>query len=149
MSELTITKASVENLQDAVRLFDAYRQFYGQPAEPEGARRFLTERLTKGESVIFLALKNDNAVGFAQLYPSFSSLAMKPIWILNDLFVSPSRRGGGVGTRLLEECKKLAIETEAKELVLETMKTNTTAQSLYEGRGWKRDEIFYRYSLVI
>jgi len=73
MSELTITKASVENLQDAARLFDAYRQYYGQPANLGGAERFLAERLTKGESVFFLAFKNDVAVGFAQLYPSFSS----------------------------------------------------------------------------
>lgn len=149
MSELAITKASIENLQDAVRLFDAYRQYYGQPSDPERARRFLTERLAKGESVIFLAFKNDHAVGFAQLYQSFSSLAMKPIWILNDLFVSPSGRGSGVGTGLLEQCKRLAVETGAKELILETMKTNITAQRLYETSGWKRDEIFYRYNLVI
>jgi GNAT superfamily N-acetyltransferase len=147
MNELTIIRASAESLQDAVQLFDAYRQYYGQAADPDGAREFLADRLTKGESVVFLASKSGHAVGFAQLYPSFSSVSMKPIWILNDLFVSSSVRGQGVGTALLERCKHLAVETGAKEMILETMKTNLTAQRLYEERGWKRDNIFYRYSL--
>ena len=132
-----------------VPLFDAYRQYYEQQSDLDRARSFLTNRLSKGESVIFLASVNGQAVGFAQLYPSFSSLSMKPIWILNDLFVTPPARGHGVGTALLEECRGLAIQTGAKELALETMTTNVTAQRLYEEQGWKRDDVFYRYNLNV
>jgi len=35
----------------------------------------------------------DQLMGFAQLYPSFSSVSMKRLWILNDLFVSSEARG--------------------------------------------------------
>jgi GNAT superfamily N-acetyltransferase len=138
-----------DNAHEVVPLFDAYRQFYAQEADLEAARQFLTERLTKKESVIFLASVDSQAVGFAQLYPSFASLSMKRIWVLNDLFVSPDARGHGVGTALLQRCKQLGIETGARELALETMKSNVTAQHLYESQGWKRDEIFYRYNLPI
>jgi len=130
-------------------LFDAYRQFYEQREDLEGARQFLSERLARNESVIFLAFERDRPVGFVQLYPSFSSLSMRRIWILNDLFVSPSARGYGVAAALLQECNRLATETGVKEMVLETMKINVTAQRLYESRGWKRDEAFYRYSLAV
>lgn len=99
--------------------------------------------------MMFLAFEDSQATGFAQLYPTFSSLSMNLVWILNDLFVSSSARGHGVGSALLQECKRLAVETGAKELELETMKSNLTAQHLYEGLGWKRDEIFYRYHLLI
>jgi GNAT superfamily N-acetyltransferase len=149
MSKYAITKASVDTVQDVVPLFDAYRRYYGQPADPEGARNFLTERLARSESVIFLASEADRPVGFAQLYPSFSSLSMKRTRILNDLFVSLPARGHGVGAALLEQCKRLAIDPDAKELALETMKTNLTVQRLYEGCGWKRDDIFYRYNFLI
>jgi GNAT superfamily N-acetyltransferase len=149
MDKVTVTKVNAESVREVVSLFDAYRQFYSQQGDFEGARKFLAERLTRNESVILLASVNGRAVGFAQLYPSFSSLSMKRVWILNDLFVTLSARGQGVGTALLEECKRLAIETDAKELTLETMKTNFTAQHLYESLGWKRDEIFHRYTLSV
>ena len=110
---------------------------------------FLATRLARNESVIFLALDGGRPVGFAQLYPSFSSLSMQRMWILNDLFVDPLARGRGIATALLDASKAMAIETGAKELALETMKTNLTAQRLYESQGWKRDEIFYRYDLSI
>ena len=147
LSKVTITKISNDMIGEVVPLFDAHRQFYEQHADPTGALSFLAERLANRESVIFLASVGGRRVGFAQLYPSFSSLSMKRIWILNDLFVDPSARGHGVGTALLEECRQLAVETGSKELTLETMKTNLTAQALYEASGWKRDNIFYKYYL--
>jgi GNAT superfamily N-acetyltransferase len=149
LSKITITRASTDAVQQLVPLFDAYRQFYGHQTSPEGARNFLAERLAKDESVIFLASEGDRAVGFAQLYPSFSSLSMSRMWILNDLFVLPAARGNGVGTALLEQCKRLATETGAKELSLETVKTNLTAQRLYEACRWKRDELFHKYHMTM
>lgn len=136
MNRLTVTKASGDTVQDLAPSFDSYRQLYGKPSDIEGARKFLAERLTRSESVVFSASEGNHVVGFAQLYPSFSSLSMKRTWILNDLFVSASARGHGVGTALLKECKQLAVETGAAGLALETMKGNFTAQRLYEELGW-------------
>jgi GNAT superfamily N-acetyltransferase len=99
--------------------------------------------------VVFLDSEGHHVVGFAQLYPFSSSLSMKRTWILNDLFVSASARGHGVGTALLKECKQLAVETEAAGLALETMKGNLTAHRLYEACGWKRDDAFFRYNLLV
>ena len=149
MSKVTITKVDADNVRDVIPLFDAYRQFYEQKADLDGAGHFLTERLAKNESVLYLATEDNRAVGFAQLYPSFSSVSMKRIWILSDLFVSSPARGHGVGTALLQQCKQLAMDTGARELALETMRDNVTAQHLYESIGWKRDEIFYRYNLPL
>jgi GNAT superfamily N-acetyltransferase len=134
-------------IDDVVRLFDAYRQFYEQVTDLNGARNFLTERLVKNESVIFLASEDGHPVGFTQLYPSFSSVSMQRTWILNDLFIAPNARGHGVGVALMERAKQFALETDARELTLETAKTNVTAQNLYEKCGWKRDEAFYKYEL--
>jgi GNAT superfamily N-acetyltransferase len=135
---------------DAVApLFDAYRQFYQQPSDPALARAFIAERLARSESVIFLAERDGRAVGFVQLYPLFSSTAARPrrLWLLNDLFVSPSARGGGVGRSLLERARRLGEETGAAGLELVTARTNAPAQRLYESLGWRQDEQFLRYEL--
>lgn len=123
----------------AAPLFDAYRRFYDQPGDLELARSFLADRLWAEDSVVFLAFDAPGAreaVGLAQLYPSWSSVAARPIWILNDLFVAPAARGRGVGHALLERCRQLAVETGAQRLALETLAGNTGAQRLYESLGW-------------
>ena len=86
--------------------------------------------------------------GFTQLYPSFSSVSLRRLWILNDLFVAPSARGHGVGAALLARARVWAEETWAKGLVLETAVDNP-AQRLYESMGWRRDEAALHYALYL
>ena len=131
-------------------LFDAYRIFYGQTSDRLLARRFLSERLERGESVLLLALDGepDRAVGISQLYPIFSSVTARPRWLLNDLFVVPEARGRGVGRALLEGARRLAVETGAAGLDLATAPDNVSARRLYESTGWERDE-FLHYGLNV
>jgi GNAT superfamily N-acetyltransferase len=148
-----VKRATISDLDDAAPLFDAYRQFYGQRSDVAAARAFLDERLRRDESVIFLALAEDGprgqAVGFTQLYPSFSSVSLKRLWVLNDLFVGPNVRRGGVGRRLLDRAREWAIETGAKGLVLATAVDNAKARALYESCGWERDDEFQHYHLFV
>jgi ribosomal protein S18 acetylase RimI-like enzyme len=123
-------------------LFDSYRQFYDKPPDAKLAASFIRERLLAGESVILLAEAGDEAsgeaLGFVQLYPSFSSVAAFRLWVLNDLFVIPTARGQGVGRALMEAAREHAIQTGAKRLTLETTAENRAAWSLYEGLGYVR-----------
>ena len=132
-----------------VPLFDAYRQFYRQPSDLERARHFLRERFEHNQSIIFLAFERSNAAGFTQLYPSFSSGALARIFILNDLFVMPEARRYGAASALLRAAADYGRCTGALRLALATEITNTTAQSLYERMGWKRDTVFYHYQLQL
>ena len=147
----TIIRANSTYIEIVAPLFDRYRQFYGQPGNLEASRYFLDERLNNNESVVFLAIAEDNntpvGLGFTQMYPLFSSVAMKPIWILNDLFVIPQKRKQGIATALLEKAKEFAIETKAEGLRLSTGIDNHLAQKLYGRLGYKRDEAFYHYYL--
>ena len=130
-------------------LFDQYRVFYRQPSDPALAQAFIAERVANRESVIFLALRDDEPVGFTQLYPSFSSVSARRTWILNDLYVVPSCRGQGVGSALLERARAHALETGAKGLGLQTAVDNHNAQRLYEALGYRREEGFYSYFLAV
>jgi GNAT superfamily N-acetyltransferase len=137
-----IRQAGPVDLDAVAPLFDAYRQFYEQPSEPALARGFLAERLEGGES-------DGRAVGFVQLYPIFSSTARRPgrLWLLNDLYVAPEARQGGVGRALMARARRLAEETGACGLELATARSNTIGQRLYESEGYRRDDAFLRYEL--
>jgi GNAT superfamily N-acetyltransferase len=151
-----IIEAGVSDIPRLAPLFDAYRQFYEQASDLPGAAAYLTDRLERHESVIFLAEEatmptaaRTSPAGFTQLYPSFSSVSMCPHWILNDLFVSPEFRRLGVGAALLERARQFATGTGAKSMMLETAVTNKAAQALYESLGWKRDDLYYTYELAL
>ena len=79
------------------------------------------------------------------MYPSFSSVSMRPIWILNDLFVAEEARRRGVGARLLRAAREHAQKKGAVRLALATAVTNTKAQALYEKDGWRRESAFLHY----
>jgi GNAT superfamily N-acetyltransferase len=149
MGEVRTVRAELDDLDALMPLFDGYRQFYAQPPDPDGARAFLAERFKRGESVIFLAIADGAAAGFTQLYPSFSSVSMKRLWVLNDLFVAPNARRAGVGRALLERARAWAVETRSKGLTLSTQVTNTEAQRLYESCGWTRESEFLHFQLFI
>ncbi len=143
--QLQLVPVTLGQVELVAPLFDAYRQFYGQPPDPQGARRFLAERLGRGESVVYAVVEGGRALGFTQLYPSFSSVSMRPIWILNDLFVAEDARRRGVGGLLLRAARDHAVRTGAVRLALSTAVTNTAAQALYERDGWRRDTAFLHY----
>ncbi|MEO7085312.1 MAG: GNAT family N-acetyltransferase, partial [Gemmatimonadaceae bacterium] len=91
----------------------------------------------------------DQIVGFAQLYGSFSSLALCPSLILNDLFVLPEARGLGVGRSLVGACAAFARGIGASSLSLSTQHANAAALALYESLGFVRDEEFVHLALAL
>ena len=67
--------------------------------------------------------------GFANLYWTFSSVAAGPIVLLNDLFVVESRRGAGIGRRLIEFSLRRAEERGASRLEWRTELDNRVASA--------------------
>ncbi|MFN0177668.1 MAG: N-acetyltransferase family protein [Gemmatimonadales bacterium] len=147
MSDVTVRRASGDDLDLVAALFDGYRQFYRQPSDPARVRAFLADRLRNGDSIVLLAFLEGQAVGFVQLYPTFSSVSIGRALVLNDLFTSASARGRGVGRALIESAVQFGRESGALYLELATEITNSSAQRLYEAMGWARETDFYRYSL--
>ena len=141
---MQIIQVKIEHLNLVAPLFDGYRVFYGQKSDLALAESFLRERIEQKESIIFVAMESENAIGFTQLYPSFSSVSAERLWILNDLFVLPEVRGKGVGEAILNHAKQFAKATNSKGLSLETAENNP-AQKLYEKLNWQKEEGFFHY----
>ncbi|MBT3366774.1 MAG: GNAT family N-acetyltransferase [Nitrospina sp.] len=146
---MLITHAGSGDIQKLAILFDQYRVFYQQKKELTKATEFLNSRIRNKDSVILVAHEKSDIIGFTQLYPSFSSVGMGKIWILNDLFVSPDFRRQNVAKYLMEAAKKHAKETGALRIDLATQTSNSNAQNLYGSMGYIKNEVFWHYSLEL
>jgi ribosomal protein S18 acetylase RimI-like enzyme len=136
---VSIARAGPADLDDLAVLFDAYRQFYGQPADLARAREWLRSRLRLGEAVALLTRRDGPPAGFVQLYPMFSSVRTARTWNLNDLFVAPAARRHGVARALLEAAASFARSDGAAGIALETAQDNAAARALYRAAGWRED----------
>lgn len=81
---MNIRQAKTSDAAAIAPLFNQYREFYRQASDLQGAEAYLKARLENHESVILIAEENGEFIGFTQLYPTFSSVSMKRIYILND-----------------------------------------------------------------
>ncbi|TDP01831.1 GNAT family N-acetyltransferase [Marinomonas balearica] len=141
---MLVRNAEIQDLEQVVSLFHDYRAFNQCDNNPMEEVEFIKNRLENNDSTILLAIDNGEVVGFTQLYPLFSSTAMKKLFLLNDLYVLPESRGKGAANSLIEKAKQMAIKENARGLFLETQASNKTAQSLYEKVGFvKNDNFFY------
>jgi ribosomal protein S18 acetylase RimI-like enzyme len=144
---IEIRQGTSKDIDQLVVLFEAYRHFYRQQPAQEQATQFLTARLNNKESVIFIAIdqpKNE-AVGFTQLYPTYTSTRMKKSWILNDLFVSEKGRGQGISKLLINAAKEHCVATKTFGLLLETERTNIIGNKLYPSAGFTKETSNFYY----
>lgn len=142
---MSIQLIKVEDVHQIAPLFDAYRVFYGQESNVSAAEAFLKARLVNKESIILVAIHNGQYAGFTQLYPTFSSIAMKSAFILNDLFVAENFRRMGIAEQLMKAAFQYAKKQDARFITLETGSTNLQAQALYEKMGMIQEESVKHY----
>lgn len=144
-----IRKATPTDLKPLSELFNAYRVFYGKKTDIKGALAFLEERIKNNDSEVFVSVTENTVSGFVQLYPLFSSVRMKKLWLLNDLFVHEAFRGRGISLMLIDAAKDLCVKTGACGMFLETAKTNDVGNQLYPRAGFtlNSDHNFYDWNV--
>ena len=141
METVMIKEATIEELKQVVDIVMKYREFYGVDKQRiEDVESFMKSRFENQQSKVFIATsENDEVIGFIQLYPSYSTVSLKPQCILNDFYVDKNYRKQGYGTKLMEYVKKY-FKDSAKGFILVTDKDNVTAKSLYDKNGWETGE---------
>lgn len=138
-----IRKAGTNDLDKLANLFDAYRVFYNQPSDPKAAHDFLSARLTNDEIICFLAEDTTGTpAGLVNIYRTFSSVSMAPVWTLNDLYIHQDFRRQGLAQSMMDFAVAAAKENGVKFLQLETMHDNKSAQACYEDNGWERQSAY-------
>ncbi len=150
---LTIRPAAAEDIPELAALFDAYRVFYQAGSVPAETAEFVARLVAESRTRFFLAWGDEagsaSLLGFVHLMPSINTVAMRPIWLLEDLFVTPEARRRGVAAALMRHAEHFARETGAERLTLATAHDNLRAQSLYRGLGYVREEHFWYFHRVL
>jgi GNAT superfamily N-acetyltransferase len=145
MNSPVVRQAVAADVDALAVLFDQYRQFQGQPSDLAAARSFLRQRFDHGETIVFMATVAGAGVGFAQLYPSYSSVSLSRVFILNDLYVAQALRGQKIASHLLSAVESYAWSFGASRVTLNVARVNAPAQQVYAARGWKQDDQFFMY----
>lgn len=135
-----------QDIDEVAHLFDLYRQFYKQTSDLTSSKAFISERYAKSESRIIVAISESGIVGFTQLYPLFSSVRMKPVFLLNDLYTVSSHRNMGIGGTLIDFCQQLCRNEGIAGLSLETERSNDQGNHLYPKLGFVLDTEHNFYS---
>jgi ribosomal protein S18 acetylase RimI-like enzyme len=148
-SACRIEAALIAHLTELSRLYIAYRVFYGEAPDEERAEAFIRDRVTQSSGRYFLAWNDNSAIGFMHLMPSTNTLAMRPIWFLEDLYVDVAARGLGVATALLNHAEEFARSTGAERLTLATAHDNLAAQQIYKRLGYVREEHFLYFHRLL
>ncbi len=148
-SQLEIAPVSIDRFEELLPLIAAYQRFYEVEDVDEGRNRsFFRRFLAPSEDGLLLGARSDGRFrGYACLYWHFSSTLAAETVLMNDLFVEPDARGGGVGRALIEAARDVARERGAAQLEWVTAFDNYTAQRLYDSTGAERSAGWIEYEL--
>lgn len=141
---LQIVRAGLSDIKVLTPLFEKWREFYKEAANAGEAASFLSARLRNRECVIFLARNHENpALGYVLIYPTFSSLQMSRIIVLNDMFVLEKARRCGIGRALLDAARIYAQSIGATRIDVSLKRDNAPGLSLYTSLGYRVDDFNY------
>lgn len=82
-----------------------------------------------------VALVNGEMVGYAIYFQNFSTFVGRAGIYLEDLYVRPERRGGGIGKRLLSRVAQVAVERQCKRLEWAVLDWNEPSIQFYKSLG--------------
>jgi GNAT superfamily N-acetyltransferase len=145
----TVTEADLPELLPLMR---GYCDFYEVDPSDDAllamARELIADPHKEGVQLI---ARDDSgrAIGFATVFWTWSTLSASRIAVMNDLFVDPSARGGGIADALIAACAERAREHGATSLDWTTAHDNERAQKVYDRVGAQRDERWLDYSLAL
>lgn len=89
-----------------------------------------------GEVVAVVAEDGDRPVGFALLTLRPAIWFDGPVSQLEELYVVPELRGGGIGTRVLDLCRSLVRELGSPEMHVNVDEVDVDTRRFYERHGY-------------
>ena len=89
-------------------------------------------------SLVLLSARGESEVteGILIAFEGYSSFSRGPLFNIHDVHVSPTARGAGLGTSMLETLADLGREHRHTKLTLEVSATNSGAIRLYRRLGF-------------
>jgi GNAT superfamily N-acetyltransferase len=128
------TEADVPLLFDLILELASYEKLGPAVAgDAEVLRHSLFER--KAAEALLVETSDGEAVGYAIFFTNFSTFECRPgIW-LEDVYVRPEHRRGGIGLAVMEHLARIAEQREYARLEWCALEWNEPALDFYKGIG--------------
>ncbi len=133
---MTLRAGKQEDLPQAL---DLIRELAAFERSPDAIETTLEEMIRDGfgEQPVFeffIAEENEKIVGLALYFYSYSTWKGKCLY-LEDLIVTQSHRGKGIGKKLFDKIMEKAQETGARRVVWQVLDWNEPAIAFYQSLG--------------
>ncbi len=144
---------SIASLNDIPELCTLLNSLFSQEAEFLPDRQAQTRGLAtviNGSEVgdILIARDDGEIIGMVNLLYTVSTALGAQVALLEDMVVSPNRRGQGIGSILIRDAVKFAREKGCMRITLLTDDDNEEAHRFYKRHGFSRSSmIAFRMSL--
>jgi GNAT superfamily N-acetyltransferase len=131
------TEADAQLLFDLILELATYEKLADEVSgDPEVLRRSLFEE--KAAEALLLETPDGEAVGYAIFFTTFSTFECRSgIW-LEDVYVRPEHRRGGIGRAVMEHLARLTLERGHVRLEWVALDWNEPALNFYEKLGARR-----------
>ncbi len=132
-----------------LELWDGYLNFYQQELS-EAQTELSWQRLLHAKDGLHAIVAEHDAklVGLAHYFWTPSTWQENKDIYLEDLYVSPSTRGRGVGTGLIETLVDICLKAGGSRVHWQTHRSNKTAIALYEKLAKKSEFIVFEAKAI-
>ena len=137
---MVVRPAEAEDRPQLLQLIKGYFAFYRTPFPAESKMEAMLDLLDQDPTrgVQLVAEADGRLQGFASLYACFDTLVADRILVMNDLYVDPSFRNGGIGAALFDASLAYATASGYARLDWVTAEDNRDAQRFYDRHGGHR-----------
>ena len=116
-------------------LWQAYLVFY-ESSLPDNLTDTIWKRIHDSDNQLQCRVAEDpetgDIVGLVQFFPHQTTWNINPVCYLNDLYVNPNIRGGGIGAALINAVEEEAANQGWEEIYWLTQQHNKVARGLYD-----------------
>jgi GNAT superfamily N-acetyltransferase len=142
---LNIRPVSEADKSSWAPLWDGYLEFY-RTQLPQAQSDLTWQRLIDPDFNLYglVAQRDGKLQGLTHYSFQISSWAPKNFCYLEDLFVDPQVRCGGIGRALIDGVRDVALSSGSSRLYWNTDATNSTARKLYDSYISESGKVQYR-----
>lgn len=146
---MQIRPLKIDDFEQWLPLWVGYLQFYETDLSTEITELVFNRLCDENEKQMggFLAIDGEKAIGLVHFIIHRNTWSDKDVCYLEDLFVSPEIRGGGVGCALINSVGEFARDNNLRHVYWQTNKLNDRAQILYEKMAGPSEFIVYKMKI--
>ncbi|MDE6666239.1 MAG: GNAT family N-acetyltransferase [Ruminococcus sp.] len=95
----------------------------------------------------FMAYENSEPIGVMNIFYKYTTFSGRKILYIEDLYIREKYRGCGVGGKLLDKAKEIAIANDCEQIELKCAVWNSGSAGFYESHGMKQEKEWQVYTL--